>query len=369
MAKKQKVPTGSTIKFTGYAEESTAEDPLHDKVGTILKVTGFDKEDGTYNVEGDDIEDSLYDDEFEVEEAAKPATKKTAAKKTAAKKTAAKKTAAKKAATKKATTSDKKAEEKAKAKEAAAAKKLKEREKAAEEKAKLDALPTFKKTTTITSTLKEYEGDALQAAYDYAEDQAKGSFVLGGLLAFIKRGNLQNQILSEEQGEDGEYLPYYDADLKGFNSYVDETLGIKAVKAAFLVRIYETFSQITTEKKIESVGWTKLRELLPLGDALTKENVDEWLKSAKELTTAELHESVKTELVDSGAETHGNKNKAKQVTRKLVFFEDQDNVVKEAIDIAKDAIGGEDVSDSQAFAHIAQVFLDLSQEEAEAGEE
>jgi hypothetical protein len=369
MATKQKVPTGAQVIFSGYAEDD-AKGPLLGHDGVSLKVTGYDKDDDTYNVEceidGETVEDALFDDEFSAEKA-KAATKKDATKKAAAKKAAAKKVASKK--TKAPTLTVVEDEEVKEVKDLVAKKTAKKvAKKVAKAKVKEEApLPAFKRTTTLTSTLKEYEGDACAAAYDWCEEVERSNFVLGGLLAYIKRNDEHAKILSEELNEDGtEYLPAYKSGLKGFSSFVEDYLGLKAVKAHWLVRIYETFSQIATEKQIAAVGWTKLRELLPLGDILTVDNVQEWLDKASEETTADLHESVKKKLVKSGAKTHGNKGKDEQTTRKFVFFNHQAEVIEEAIERKKaemdDTTKG-DYPDSAALYAIISEWSDLQEQE------
>jgi len=366
---RQSIPTGTKGTFSGYADEDV-EGPLTGNVGIELEVTGFDDEDSTYNVKAtiddEEVEDSLYDDEFEVVEAG--GTKGKAKKKTAKKaaKKATKKTAAKKAATKAPAQGQKAKATKTAAKKTAAKKATKKTaKKAAKKTAKVKKteevkeLPAFKKTTTVASTLKEYDGDACAAAYDWAEEAEKTNFVLGGLLAYIKRNDEHTKV------EDAEYPK----GLKGFNEFVMDYLNVNKVRAHWLVRIYETFSQLgVTEKQIETVGWTKARELLPLGDLLTEKNVDEWLEKAGAGTTDELHEEVKKKLVKSGAKTHGNKKTNEQVNRKFVFFDHQAEVVdgiiarkKEELD---DATKG-DYPDSAALYAILTEYADLTDQEGE----
>ena len=371
---KQSIPTGSKLTFTGYAEDD-AEGSLTDYVGSVLTITGFDTEDGTYNVELDDdtsVIEALFDDEFEVLDAKEePAPE---AKKTAKKKVAKKKTAAKKAAKTEESPEEQEQEvptvpAKKTAKKKTAAKKAAPKKVVVKNKADAEevALPTFKKTTTLASTLKEYNGDAVGAAYDWAEEVEKSNFVLGGLLAFIKRNDSHLSVGSDNVDDEGVAVPTYEKGLKGFNLFVQDYLGLKAVKAHWLVRIYETFSQIATEKQITAVGWTKLRELLPLGDILTKENVGEWLGHADGETTTALHERVDKKLLDSGAKKHGNSGaKNEQTNRKFVFFNSQAEVVDAAIAKKKgemDEASKGDFPDSAALYAIISEWSDLQGQE------
>jgi len=371
---KQSIATGSKLTFTGYAEDD-AEGSLTDYVGSVLTITGFDTEDGTYNVELDDdtsVIEALFDDEFEVLDAKEePAP---VAKKTAKKKVAKKKTAAKKAAKLEESSPEEQEQEvptvpaKKTAKKKTAAKKAATKKVVVKNKADAEvALPTFKKTTTLASTLKDYDGDVVSAAYDWAQEVEKSNFVLGGLLAFIKRNDSYLSMDSDNVDDDGVAVPAYEKGLKGFNLFVQDYLGLKAVKAHWLVRIYETFSQIATEKQITAVGWTKLRELLPLGDILTKENVGEWLDHAKDETTTALHERVDKKLLDSGVKKHGNSGaKNEQTNRKFVFFNSQAEVVDAAIAKKKgemDEASKGDFPDSAALYAIISEWSDLQGQE------
>lgn len=214
-----------------------------------------------------------------------------------------------------------------------------------------DDLGEFVQTESVTSTLKRHKGNALNAAKDLAETKERTIFTLGGVLAFVKRNSSYLKIKTE----DGENL--YEAGLNGFNEYVKEELGIEARSAAYYVDLYEMFSKVTTEAKIAKIGWTKLRELLPLRQSINSDNVDEWLEKAKESTTAELHETVTKSLVDAGDDIHGNRVTAKQAKFSFVVHNDQASIVSEAIDRAKEILG-DDASDSAALVHILSEWMD-----------
>jgi hypothetical protein len=344
------IKTGTQVQFIGSNEY---DGDL--KIGATVTIMGYDPDEGTYAVEDSNgLQDSLYDTEFKaVEENSKPKGKVKATEDKADAKTATKKAsktleeaeAAPKTKTKaKADAKPTKTEAKAKAK-------VKEEEEEVQ-------LPKFKTTASVKAALEQHEGDALAAANELAEASEKTVFTLGGVLAYIKRNDLHTSIESEETDDEGNVLPAYASGLKGFNAYVEDTLGIAARKADYFVNLYEKFSQITTEAKIAKIGWTKLRELLPLD--LDESNVDEWLDFAKESPTSELKAEVTKSIVDAGGKVHGNRQTAQMVTRKFRFFEDQDNVIKEAIDKAREVIG-EDQDDSACLLHIANEWLSLSE--------
>jgi hypothetical protein len=349
---KTTIKTGTQVKFIGSAEYDGQL-----AKGATVTIKGFDPEEGTYAVEDEEgLQDSLFDTEFEVIEAkaktkakpaaeeAKPATK-TAAK---AKVKTAEEEEAPRTKSKGRTDTEVKGKGKTEAKAKAKAKVKEEEE--------VIPLPKFKTTASVKAALDEHEGDALAAAHELAESSEKTVFTLGGVLAYIKRNDLHTSVESEETDEEGNSVPAYAPGLKGFNAYVEDTLGIAARKADYFVNLYEKFSQITTEAKIAKIGWTKLRELLPLD--LDESNVEEWLDYAKETPTVDLKEAVREQLVDAGGKTHGNRKTATMVTRKFRFFEDQDNVVKEAIDKAREVIG-DDQDDSACILHILNEWIAL----------
>jgi len=303
------VPTGTKVKFKGYHEEGDAGELSQYE---IVEITGYDPDEKLYNVSSVDTGkvDSLFFEEFVLlEDTEAPA------------------------------------EEEEVEEEAPLADKLE-----AEEES--DDIKVFKKTTSVTKALKEHDGNALDAAMAYTERKERTVFTLGGLLAYIKRNNTFLTIL-----EDGEAI--YSEGNVGFNSYVKDTLGIEPRTAAYYVDLYEMFSQVTTESKLGKIGWTKLRQMLPLRKVINTDNVDEWIDEAKTSTSNELGDKVRKALVDAGEETHGNLDTATQVKFTFIAHDDQAKVWEEAIDKAKSVIGS-DTSESQALHHIVTEWLDLS---------
>jgi len=393
----QKYKVGDIVEFIGY--DGDADGEL--QVGDQLKVTGYDDDQELYNVEriSDSHEDSLFDIEFQ------PATQKKEAGRTKAAKPApveeedevpapvAKKAGrpkavkpvedeeeeapapvAKKAGRPKAVKPVEDEEEVAapvakKAGRPKAVKPVEDEEEVAAAAAKKagrpkavkpvedeedDSLPEFVETASVRDALEEYEGDALAAAGALAEAKERTIFTLGGVLAFIKRNNTFTEIETDGVA--------YEKGLKGFNAYVKDELGVESRSAAYYVDLYEMFSQVTSEDKIAKIGWTKLRELLPLKTVIDEKNVDNWLKKAKEMPTKELHDLVTKELVNAGEKTHGNRQLAEQTTFKYVVHNDQATTITEAIAKAKDIIG-DDCSDGAALVHILTEWLELSESE------
>lgn len=362
----QQYKVGDLVQFIKYDGDTEGEL----QAGDQLKVTGYDPEQELYNVVrvSDDQEDSLFDIEFE------PATKKAtrrakqepveevAEEPVVAKK--ATKTAKQKPATepveepanevvqKKAPKAKAKAQkDEVKAEKQKPSKKLDKPEATTEEE-----LPEFVETSSVTAALELHDGDELATASALAEQKEKTIFTLGGVLARIKRNDSFSSIVNAKKERS------YEDGLKGFNNYVKDELGVESRSAAYYVDLYEMFSQVTSEDKIAKIGWTKLRELLPLKEMIDDKNVDSWLKKAKEVSTKELHDAVTKQLVDAGEKTHGNRQMAEQTTFKYVVHNDQATTITEAIMKAKDIIG-DDCSDGAALVHIVSEWLQLADSE------
>jgi hypothetical protein len=327
------IKTGSQATFIGSKDYDGAL-----KEGSTVIIKGFDPDENTYAVQDEEgVQDSLFAEEFEIAEAAPAKTKTKATKAEVEAKPAKTKTKATKAEVE--------------------AKPAKTKTKATKEEEEI-TLPKFKTTASVKKALADHNGDAIATAAEIAESSEKTVFTLGGVLAYIKRNESHTEILSDEKDEEtGEFLPLYPAGNKGFNLYVQDSLGIASRKADYFVNLYEKFSQITTEAAISKIGWTKLREMLPL--ELDEDNVEEWLAYAKDASTTELKAEVTKTMVDSGGKQHGNKKDTLMVRRAFSFFEDQDNVVKEAIDKAREVIGDE-ASDSACAVHIFQEWLNMN---------
>jgi len=337
------------VKYTGDAGEL--------KEGTALTITSFDSRKGLYDVVSEDgIVDSLFVDEFEVvgaEKAEKPKTKvvKTEAlkKAEAAKAKAAKTEAPKAAKPEKINGShvDKSpvVEKPAKAAKEAPVKAAKVEKPAKAEKPTLE-LPALVKTKGVTAAIKAAAGSDLGAAIALANEKERTIFILGGVLAVIKR-NGSFQALKNSGGKE-----FYEAGLKGFNLYVEEELGIKARMADYYVSMYEVFSPLATEEQIGKIGWSKLRELLPLRKLLTADNIEELLDYTRENPVKAVQEKVTKMLKDNPGAAHGLAGQGtKMVTYKLSVFDDQATVVQEAFDLARNTIGSE-ATEAECFVHI-----------------
>ena len=362
---KRKFEDGAKVWFVAYDGEQEGEL----KAGDALRITGFDPEQELYNVESEDgLEDSVFDIEITDQDPSAKQTRKKPAKvevededdevveKKPSKKTAKVEVEVEEEAedpAPKKTRGKKQTEER---QEVAVEPKKRGRKPKVEVQDEEDTLGEFIETESVTKSLKLHKGNALEAAKDLAETKERTIFTLGGVLAFVKR----NESFIKIKDADG--VQQYENGLVGFNEYVKEELGIEARSAAYYVDLYEMFSKVTTEAKIAKIGWTKLRELLPLRESINSDNVDEWLEKAKSSTAAELHESVTKSLVDAGEDIHGNRVTAKQVKFAFVVHNDQESTIKEAIELAKEILG-EDASDAAALVHILGEWTQMQNEE------
>lgn len=340
----QKFKNGTTLVFLGY-DGDNGEGKL--KAGDKLTVTGFDDVQELYNVTSEEgVMDSLFENEFKIEAEA-----------------AQTKTRTKLKVVEPAPVVSEEVDDELVQEVKPKAKKEKKVEQKTEPKSKQEeeeVVGGFKKTESVLAILKRHGEDALLAATDLAETKERTIFTLGGVLAYIKRNDTFKSIKTEDDA--GIAHQTYQDGLIGFNTYVKAELGIEARSAAYYVDLYEMFSQVTTEAKIAKIGWTKLRELLPLRDSINADNVDEWLDKAKSSTTSELHEKVTKTLVDAGEELHGNRVTAQQTKLTYVVHEDQANTVAEALRKAKD-IMGDDTTDSAALVYILSEWMQLSDSE------
>lgn len=218
------------------------------------------------------------------------------------------------------------------------------------EASKAATKPELILTTSVQSEIGDSGKTAVAAAKKLVETAERTYFTLGGVLAYIN----QNATF-EKVKVDGEF-PYKGKE--GFEAFCVETLNIKYRKATYLIAIYEAFTNAgLTERKLQTIGWSKAKELVAILNA-EPEQANEWIEKAKKVGTAELQEQVKTRLTTLGAKVHGNsKNQVKSVVCKFVVHEDEGEVVKEALALAKEQ--AETESDSAAFAYILKEWLAL----------
>lgn len=203
---------------------------------------------------------------------------------------------------------------------AAVAKKAK-----AKTKTKTKAKPKAKKKTAdqILDTASEIENlskdkiyvlvDDLQSAKGYAE------FRLGGALSAIK--------------ENGWFL---DDGYTTFREMLKDHFAIDPRKADYAMKVYNCLVESgIAYSQVESLGWTKIREL---AQVLTLENLEEWIEIASGLSTRQLIEYLKEQ--NKGA-LESNEDEAleeakKTTTKTFKLHADQKETIEAAIVKAKE---------------------------------
>ena len=120
-------------------------------------------------------------------------------------------------------------------------------------------------------------------------------------------------------------------------SYAMEEFGFKPRKAKYLIAIYRNLCDSGLPlDKVMSIGWVKLKECIAF---LTETNLDEWVKKAKKLNTAQFLEDArahKKQLTITGSAASSSSTEAPNVTMMTFkFHDDQKVIVDEALNQAK----------------------------------
>lgn len=192
------------------------------------------------------------------------------------------------------------------------------------------------KITKEVSALKQNQ--SLKVARELTEEIDCNYFKLGGVLAKIQ----------DESWWEGEGYA-------SFQVYIQAELGMPYRKAMHLINIYDHLveSGIPYEK-VKNLGWTKLKEIAPI---LNEDNVEDWVDTAENMNNLQLMDEVKEfKKNDSmGGDDAGEKVKSAIKTKIFKLHKDQQEVVEEAIEAAKEACGSE--YDSVALEYICLDFL------------
>ena len=130
-----------------------------------------------------------------------------------------------------------------------------------------------------------------------------------------------------------------------FNRWVDAETNVGVRTAHYHVAIYRALSaQGIPWSKVSHLGWTKIKELLPV---LTKTNVERWAARAEEVNVQQLREAVRT-----GAPG----NEAVPVTTKTFkLVANAVHVVEAALAVAKTERGPS--TDAEALEKLAHSYL------------
>jgi len=130
---------------------------------------------------------------------------------------------------------------------------------------------------------------------------------------------------------------YLDYGYGSWKEFCEEVLDIKLRTAIYLKDIYAKFSTLPVkEEDIASIGWVRLKELIPVVD---KKNLSEWIKIAKDrsITLAQLNRRVKYALGRISEE------EVDRIPRIMTFrlFDEQVENVNGAFEIARRMTGSD----------------------------
>lgn len=315
---------GQTVKFKAYAVAPKPGEPAPFNPGDILTLVkvGPDEKTECYDATRttDGTSSTVYFDEIE---SYTPPAEATAPVKSKGGKKADPEAAAKKAA--------EKAEAKAKKDAEAAAKKA-----AAEVEAN--------KPLILTESVKALISDDAQKTIEAAETLSKqidtNEFTLGGVLAAVRRDNIQNKLLGDDQ------QPLFSADKAGFEAYINARLSCGYRKAMYLIQMYEKYSTLgVSEEEIAKIGWTKAVMMLP---AITAENKDAMLEFAQTHNKTEVEAHVKSTKVNSGSTTGNSGTRGVRHAFNFNLYNNDGEAAKGILSAAVETLSAEDKKDEKA---------------------
>ena len=162
------------------------------------------------------------------------------------------------------------------------------------------------------------EKQALELVGTLAEQTEVTFFKLGGVLSVIQAN--------------GWFAPY-----NSFREFVEKKHGIHYRKAVYWTDIYNKLAEAKVPwDKVKFIGWTKLKEI---AGVITNDNVDEWVKIAKENNTISLIETVKAHLNSDKQVAIEDQTKKNVSTRSFKVHEDQKATIDTALAKAKEQSG------------------------------
>jgi hypothetical protein len=162
------------------------------------------------------------------------------------------------------------------------------------------------------------EKQALELVGTLAEHTEVTFFKLGGVLSVIQAN--------------GWFAPY-----NSFREFVEKKHGIHYRKAVYWTDIYNKLAEAKVPwEKVKFIGWTKLKEI---AGVINNDNVDEWVKIAKENNTISLIETVKAHLNADKQVAIEDQTKKNVSTRSFKVHEDQKATIDTALAKAKEQSG------------------------------
>lgn len=192
--------------------------------------------------------------------------------------------------------------------------------------------------------------DALKLAHDLVEDTDFNYFKLGGVLSSIQANGWW-----EGKG------------FETFKDFIEAEYGLQYRKGMYLIAIYNGLVEANVPwDKVKELGWTKLKELSTM---LTHDNVDEWVKRAKNMSTIQLIEYIKSEKAGGGTESGTTTTTPSEVsTMTFKVHPDQKETIETAIEKQMADSGTE--FKPVALEYICQNYMEstLGKKKKDAGE-
>ena len=363
------IAEGSTIVFTGYADDVPQEERLLTE-GESYEVVGFTEPEGDdpggdilvqienpdfnakkresesnpkfvttavmegeYELAGDEEGDAEEEaEEDAAEEAAEEVVEEAPKTKAKAGAKATGKTASK--------TADKAEAAKAPAKKTvgkpAAKAKTKEAEPEAEETADADALPDLENEDPEVLALIEGSEDLVEVAQSLESEVAVSEYRLGGILYHIKK---DKAYLGVENGEE-----LYGPTVKGgFAAFLRDYFNVEYRKAMYLIDIYVAFTMAGIEnpaEKVAAMGWAKAAKIARpmMADDSTPDDLIELASTHK---LADLSEALKDSVTVGGTREGGTK--VERLTLKFRLLADEGASVNGVLEAIKEQHGLVDI--------------------------
>lgn len=211
----------------------------------------------------------------------------------------------------------------------------------------------------IMSFLKKFKQAPIAAAKELRKESDEKRFYLGGVLDYI----WNNDVFEEEKNEDGS--PVYSG-FEGFGEFCENVIGISYRQAVNYQNVYRIFrSHGYGIEEVKRIGMTNAGILCPfLKDAEGEVDIDELLEYGSSHTNKEFRSYIQSKYEEAEIEGHGNRNKAKLVKFIFALFDDQAELINQAIQLAKEQapIEKENATEgeimSAALLHICETYMD-----------
>ncbi len=180
------------------------------------------------------------------------------------------------------------------------------------------------------------EENAMTLVNKYSNESGLSYFKLGGILS-----TMQSEGWFMNKGFDK------------FQHYVEQDVGIHYRRAMYFIKIYNNLLESGIDFEIVSkIGWAKLKDLVEI---LTPDNVDEWVEKANAMNVFSLQEAIKQFTKGDSVDERTPSEKSELTTLSFKLFEDQHEVVTEALEKAKHEQGTE--SKAVALENICMGYL------------